>query len=258
MIRFEKLSGAGNDFVLLDGRRAGARPTPALARRLCDRKEGVGADGLLVVTRRSGRPHDVVYLNADGSRAFCGNGTRCAAWWLSLGGAGRVLELRTDQGLVEARIVGKGRVRISMPPARRLRLGLELRAAGRSWTAHAVDTGVPHAVVLARDLAAFPVAAVGAALRRHRAFGKAGANVDFAVAEGPRQAGVRTYERGVEAETLACGTGAVAAAVVLEALGKAALPVSVRTRGGRLTVSRGEGRLWLEGPARVAFQGRVP
>ncbi|MCX5787641.1 MAG: diaminopimelate epimerase [Elusimicrobia bacterium] len=254
-MRFAKLSGAGNDFVLVE---SGGRAAPAVARRLCDRREGVGADGVLFLRRgRPGGAHRLHYLNADGSRAFCGNGTRCAAWWLSRTGGGRRLRPETDAGLLEAVVEGEGRVRVRMPRARGLRLGLELSAAGRRWIVHAIDTGVPHAVVAVQGLSRFPVERFAPPLRRHRAWGRAGANVDFIERRGEGVFALRTFERGVEGETLACGTGALAAAVVLETLGLAHLPLGLLTRGGTLTVRRERGALWLEGPARIVFTGEV-
>lgn len=254
-MRFTKLSGAGNDFILLHG--PGAAPTAEQVRRLCDRREGVGADGVLLVRRSAGRsPHSVVYLNADGSRAFCGNGTRCAAWWLRTQGAPRRMRLATEAGVVDAVVEAPGRVRVRMPKPAKVRLGLELEAAGRRWLVHAAEVGVPHAVVEVERLDRFPVREVGPAIRRHPAFGKAGANANFVERLGPSFFAIRTFERGVEDETLACGSGATASALILEAIGRAAMPLRLRVKGGdTLVVSREGGGLWLEGPARITFTG---
>lgn len=258
-LRFWKLSAAGNDFVLLSGT---VRSPAVLARRLCDRRRGVGADGLLVARRAAGAVR-VDYFNADGTRAFCGNGTRCAAWWAFVQGwTGRRSLLRTGAGRVAAEIAGRERVILGMPEPRGLRLGLSLRVQGRRFTAHAVDTGVPHAVVPVRALERFPVEPVGRAIRRHRCFGRAGTNVDF-VSRADGGLRLRTYERGVEGETLACGTGAAAAAWVGWKLGWARPPVRVRVRSGAtLTVGfrtggAGFSGLRLEGPARIVFSGEV-
>jgi len=255
-LRFWKLSGAGNDFVLLSGRPRG-RSGPALARALCDRRSGIGADGLLVMTRR-GREVRLDYWNADGSAAFCGNGSRCAALWAASRGwtRGDEFELRTSRGTLAARLTGRGRAEISMPAPRGLRLGVNVRAAGRSLQAHFVDTGVPHAVVFVPDIGKVDVAGLGRALRFHKAFGRAGANVDFVeIAENVLY--VRTYERGVEAETLACGTGIVAAAFTARVLGFGGTPVKVKVRGGdTLAVSFEDGPR-LEGPGKIVFSGEV-
>ncbi|MCX5797828.1 MAG: diaminopimelate epimerase [Elusimicrobia bacterium] len=258
-MRFWKLTAAGNDFVLVA---SAVRAPGALARRLCDRRGGVGADGLLLVRRAAGGV-DLRYFNADGSAAFCGNGTRCAAWWaFSRGWAGRRMRLRTRAGAVAARVTGRGLVALSMPGPKGLRLGLTLRVKGRSLRAHAVNMGVPHAVVPVRGLEGFPVVDFGRAIRRHPAFGRGGANVDFISRRGPALR-MRTYERGVEGETWACGTGAAAAAVVAWRLGWVRPPVKVLVRGGQaLAVSfrtqDGAVRdVRLSGPVRIVFEGEV-
>lgn len=256
-LRFWKLSGAGNDFVLLAGLPRG-RSGPALARRLCDRRFGVGADGLLSVARRAGRVR-LDYWNVDGSAAFCGNGTRCGALWAAARGlvAGRAFTLDTIRGPLSIRLGGHGRAEVDMPPPSRLRLGLRLKAAGRTWTAHFVDTGTPHAVVIVADVEAVDVKNLGRALRFHKAFGPAGANVDFVELRGGRLL-LRTYERGVEDETLACGTGVMAAAAVARAMRKAGDRVKVRVRGGDiLRASFHGGSARLEGPGAVVFTGEV-
>ena len=250
-IKFWKLSGAGNDFVLVEGPLPAAR-AKTLARRLCDRREGVGADGLLVAER--GR---VRYLNADASDAFCGNGARCAAWWLKRRGWGGTSFSLSGTPVRASVAAASGRVR--MPDASAARR-LSVRADGRVWDVLFLDTGVPHAVVAvpAAALKAFPVSRVGRALRRHKAFGPPGTNVDF-VARVPGGLALRTYERGVEDETLACGTGAVAAAL---AWGRGRR-VRVAVLGGGLAVTfsprkdGGFSDVWLEGPVRQTFTGEV-
>jgi len=256
-LRFWKMTGAGNDFVLLGGLPRG-RSGASLARALCDRGFGVGADGLLSVARRGARVR-LQYWNADGSAAFCGNGTRCGALWAAARGlvSGRRFALDTIRGPLQVRLTGRERAEVSMPAPKGLRLGLRVKALGRVWTAHFVDTGTPHAVVFVPDAAAVDVRAAGRALRFHRAFGRAGANVDFAERRG-RALVLRTYERGVEDETLACGTGIVAAAAAARALGQAGDRVKVRVRGGdTLRVSFDGPSARLEGPGVVVFTGEV-
>lgn len=254
---FTKMSGAGNDFVLVEGP---VRRAAALARRLCDRREGVGADGLLVVDRRP--VLRLAYYNADGSEAFCGNGSRCAAWWMSAKGwaKGKSFSVDSSVGRLAVRVVSRRRAAVRMPAPKRARLGLSLSARGRRLTAHFIDTGVPHAVVFVKDLGAFPVEEIGKSLRYNKAFTPEGANVDF-VERARGGLALRTYERGVEAETLACGTGAVASAAVACLLGLAKSPVSLKTKGADvLKVSfnrRGKSfdDVWLEGPAKIVFSG---
>ncbi|MDP3542060.1 MAG: diaminopimelate epimerase [Elusimicrobiota bacterium] len=255
-VPFWKLTGAGNDFVLLSGLPKG-KSGAALARALCDRRSGVGADGLLVMSRRAGKVR-LDYWNADGSAAFCGNGSRCAALWAAARGwvKGKEFTLDTNRGPLTARLTGKGRAEVTMPSPRGLRLGVNVKTEGRSLQAHYVDTGVPHAVVFVPDIDKVRVDKVGRALRVHKAFGRAGANVDF-VEIRKNLLFVRTYERGVEAETLACGTGVVAAAFVSRVLGFDRSPVRVAVRGGdALCVSFDDGPR-LEGPGKIVFSGEV-
>lgn len=255
-VRFWKLSGAGNDFVLLEGLPKG-RSGAGLARALCDRRTGVGADGLIAMSRRGGKAR-LDYWNADGSAAFCGNGTRCAVLWAAERGwlKGEELSIQTARGPVLARRTAKGRVETTMPAPKDLRLGIRIKTEGYSLQAHYVDTGVPHAVVFVPDASRVDVKRLGRALRFHKAFGRAGANVDF-VEMRKNDLIVRTYERGVEAETLACGTGIVASAFIARVLGFGGHPVRVVVAGGdALSVSFSEGPR-LEGPAKIVFSGEI-
>lgn len=255
-LRFWKLSGAGNDFVLLEGLPKG-RSGAGLARALCDRREGVGADGLIAMGRKGGQVR-LDYWNADGSAAFCGNGTRCAVLWAVERGwlKGNALSIRTARGPVLARRTAKGRVETSMPAPKDLRLGIRIKTEGYSLQAHYVDTGVPHAVVFVPDVSRVDVKRLGRALRIHKAFGRAGANVDLVEIQ-KNNLIVRTYERGVEGETLACGTGVMAAAFVARVLGFGEMPLRVHVASGdALSVSFRDGPR-LEGPAKIVFSGEV-
>jgi diaminopimelate epimerase len=256
-IPFFKMSGAGNDFVLLDGL-PGGHSGPALARRLCDRRRGIGADGLLVLSRR-GKRMRLDYWNADGSAAFCGNGSRCAAIWVHAQGwtKGKNFSLGTSGGVLDVRLTAHGRAEVDMPEPKGLEHRPRLKALGRTFSVHYVHTGVPHTVYFVADVAKIDVKTLGRAFRYHKAFGKAGANVDF-VEVRDSYLHLRTYERGVEDETLACGTGIVAAAYVARALGKAGDRVKVKVRGGDvLNVSFSGGTTRLEGPGEIIYQGEV-
>ena len=255
-LRFWKMTGAGNDFVLLAGLPKG-RTGHALARVLCDRRFGVGADGLLVLSRNK-KAVRLDYWNADGSAAFCGNGSRCAALWAAEHGwvRGKSFVLASNRGPLQVVLTGKGRAQVKMPSPHSLVLGKRLALNGKKLAVHYVDTGVPHAVVFVNDITKTNVKELGKALRFHKAFGKNGANVDF-VQFKAGVAHLRTYERGVEDETLACGTGVVAAAFVARALGLAGSPVAVKVRGGAtLTVSFDDGAR-LEGPGLTVYSGET-
>ncbi len=272
---FVKMNGAGNDFVLLDNRSGDlALDGPAVA-RLCDRHRGVGADGVLVVERPQNGHADfrMRYYNADGGEAeMCGNGARCFARFaahLEAGGGGESRErewvaFETMAGVIRARIEGET-VTLSMSvPHGGADLG-ELTAAGQTVRALALNTGVPHVVVPVAMTAEVDVRGLGAALRHHARFAPKGANANFFETVGPREIRLRTYERGVEDETLACGTGATAAALVFAELhGLTAGPVAVRVKAGdALTIGFERvgplefQQVTLSGPADFAFRGEV-
>ncbi|OGX40428.1 MAG: diaminopimelate epimerase [Omnitrophica WOR_2 bacterium RIFCSPHIGHO2_02_FULL_68_15] len=261
-MKFVKMVGTGNDFVVLDLRHHRVRDNLlALARDLCRRAQSVGADGLLTVERSRQADVKMRVINPDGSEAdMCGNGARCVAHYAARGRRGRSLTLETKAGLVQAELVTADRVRVTLPMPSPI-LAVRLTVLGRTLTAYALNTGVPHAVVLAPDLRRVDVQTLGAAIRRHRAFAPAGTNVDFIQPADRHTLRARTYERGVEDETLACGTGAVASALAAASLGRAQSPVTVvPTSGEHLTIRfEPDGRRWrevsLEGMVRVVFEG---
>jgi len=261
---FVKMHGAGNDFVMLDGRQlSGRRPLDrARIAALCDRRTGIGGDGLIIVGQEPDGAVRMTYFNADGGEAdMCGNGARCTvAFAHARGLIPDTGALATRSGRLAARVHGPQDIAISLPPFRDLELDLEL--AGADPVAyHHCNTGVPHLVIPVADVDAVDPAAAGPPLRHHPRFAPAGVNVNWVAPDPDGAWRLRTYERGVEAETLACGTGASATATVLVRLGRAASPVAVRTRGGDLlhiTVDLDRRELWLRGPAVVAFEGEVP
>lgn len=259
---FVKMEGAGNDFVVLDDRDDAMPPSPDEVRRLCDRRRGVGADGLLWIARIDAGSVRVAYWNRDGGAAFCGNGARCAARHAVVEGLvdGPALTLVTDEAALEAQVTDD-QVVVAMPaPTPPVRVAIPELGPGLG-AADLLSVGVPHLVFTVPDVDAIDLDAIGPVARAHPAVGPDGANVDLVARDGDGGLVLRTYERGVEGETLACGTGAVAVARVD---GADALHVvrRVRTRGGDwLTVTiEGEGtgaRARLEGPARITFAGRV-
>ena len=263
-----KMTGSGNDFVMLDGRHTSAERWPATrVAALCDRRSGVGADGLVVLTPDAPGRVRMTYWNSDGSRAaMCGNAALCSARlavYLELADPGELC-LLTDAGVVPARSDGASdRAEIKLPdvevPAGLA--GLE-PGDGERWLAFGT-VGVPHLVVRVDDLEAVDLAGRGRALRFDPSIGSPGANVNF-VAPGVASGDpwrIRTYERGVEGETLACGTGTVAAAIALAARGEAHLPLRFRSRGGPELLVRAaldEARahdVWLGGQGRLLFRG---
>ncbi len=266
-IPFVKVVGSGNDFILMDARRKALTADPArLARSWCDRKRGIGADGLLWVTRSPRAAARMRIFNADGSEAeMCGNGLRCVAWYLHARNPRvKQMDLETEAGILAAQITQRERVKIQWRPPHGFRLGLKITLQGRRLLLHAVNTGVPHAVLWGSRIGRLPLESWGPAIRHHRFFKPAGTNVDLAQIHSRHRLSLRTYERGVEAQTLACGTGAVAAVVIGAALGKLLSPVEVVTAGKEIlrvgfhrAVGSWEG-LYLEGPAQIRFQGDLP
>lgn len=265
-IPFHKIQGNGNDFILIDDRRGilKGRGLSSLAKQVCHRNRSVGADGLIVIVPSKKADFKWRFFNSDGSEAeMCGNGSRCAARFAVLKKiAPKKMSFETLAGIIHAE-VKKETVRVQLPGAGGLRQNIAVPVAGGTRTGHFINTGVPHLVYLSDHLDGEDVQAVGSATRWHEFFKPAGTNVNFIQIDGPRRLRIRTYERGVEGETLACGTGAVAAALIAAALGKAQSPVTVTTRGGdKLVVTfRQDGEhftdLHLEGEAQVACEGTL-
>jgi diaminopimelate epimerase len=259
---FLKMHGAANDFVVVDHRQPFLSDPPTdLVRRLCDRRRGVGADGVLLIEKDPEVDFAMRYYNADGGLAeFCGNGARCVARLaldLGLGTHGEV-RFRTASGVMRARAEARG-IELFFGSVARPEEPIAVEASGRSFHGQSVLAGVPHFVVPVERVEWVPVQEWGAALRHHPRFEPHGTNVDFVARLGPGRVAMRTYERGVEAETLACGSGAMAVAAWSVAGGDRS-PVSVVTAGGDELVVRLEPeskgwRVALIGPAEVAFRG---
>lgn len=215
---FTKMHGLGNDFIVIDGEHAAAIDDPgALARRFCRRQESVGADGLLIVTQAGNNRVIVRFFNPDGSEAFCGNGSRCAALYShDRGGVERSMVLETIAGEMPAEVVDDG-VRLTLPPA--VDLGERLLGVqGKDFLVRLIDSGCPHVVLRQDDVEQFQLETHGPELRSHPELGPDGANVNI-FADDPTavevdRCRIRTWERGVEGETLACGSGAVACGYV--------------------------------------------
>ncbi len=263
-----KMTGSGNDFVVLDGRGTAPDRWPATRiAEICDRRNGIGADGLVILTPDGPGRVRMAFWNSDGSRAaMCGNAALCSARlsvYLEMVPAGDLC-LLTDAGLVRARADGLGEAsQINLPdfPIPGEVRGLD-PAEGEEWLAFGT-VGVPHLVVRVDDIEGIDLPGRGRALRFHPRVGQAGANVNFVAPPSRPDAPwlIRTYERGVEGETLACGTGTVAAAVALAARSEASLPLRFRSRGGpELLVSATlngsmAADVWLGGQGRLVFRG---
>jgi diaminopimelate epimerase len=265
MLRFTKMNGAGNDFVLIDNRLGDLRLATDQIARICDRHRGIGADGVLVLERAAnGADFRMRYYNADGGEAeMCGNGARCFARYASrVAGPREELSFETPAGVIGATLQGE-LVRLEMSEPRDLKLGITIQLADQQITAHFVNSGVPHVVVPVDDLEKVDVRGLGSAIRHHELFAPKGANANFVKERGANKVSIRTYERGVEDETLACGTGVVASALILAALQKTDGPIGVLVRGGnelQVAFDRAGDQftnVTLTGPADFVFEGTI-
>ena len=270
---FVKMQGAGNDFVMVDGRHRLPYNFPDLARVVCDRHFGIGADGLIVLEASKNADFKMAYFNADGSKTICGNGMRCCARFIyrlgAVPGDVRSLDLETETGIVHVDVIGKGeRVRVDMgPPTFDPKeipfagLGEQIRreigVAGEKYRFTAVGMGNPHCVIFVEDLESVPLSMVGPALENHQLFPER-TNVHFVKVIDSSLVYLKTWERGV-GETLACGSGncAVLAAGVRE--GRLDRKITLRPRGGEFQAvwDEGSGRILLTGPAEEVFSGDI-
>ena len=273
---FAKMSGTGNDFIIIDHRESFISETDQseFVRIVCRRKFSVGADGLILIENSETADFRWQFYNADGSRAeMCGNGARCAARFaFEKNIAPEAMRFETTAGDIEAFILGGTgeSVKIRLTAPEDLRLNIPVSVGRVEQSLHFINTGVPHTVVLVNDAGDVPVADWGREIRFHETFQPAGTNANFAQIVSNNTLMVRTYERGVEGETMACGTGAVATALVVALLEQAKPPVTVITSGGEeLTIhfsfkEEGNARqldldagIFLEGPAHFIYEGQL-
>jgi len=259
------MNGAGNDFVLIDNRAGNIRLNRSQIAHLCDRHRGIGADGILLLEKAANRADfRMRYFNADGGEAeMCGNGARCFARFANrIAAAEGAISFETPAGVISARLIGD-LVTLKMTEPADLRLNIPLRVGTEDRVIHFINSGVPHVVIPVSQVDEVHVQREGAAIRHHQMFSPKGANVNFIQKREANKIAVRTYERGVEDETLACGTGVVASALVFSACEKINGPVGVLVRGGdELQVDferSGEQfkNVTLTGPAEFAFEGTV-
>jgi diaminopimelate epimerase len=265
MLRFTKMNGAGNDFILIDNRAGDVHLERSQIVRLCDRHRGIGADGILLLEKATNRADfRMRYFNADGGEAeMCGNGARCFARFANkVARAQTKISFETPAGVISAELVGDA-VRLHMTEPTDLRLDIELPLANKNKTVHFINSGVPHVVIPVPRIDDVDVRRQGSAIRYHKIFSPKGANVNFIEKRGPKKIAVRTYERGVEDETLACGTGVVASALIFAASENANGPISVIARGGdelRVGFEKSHGQfrnVTLTGPAELVFEGAI-
>ncbi len=265
-IPFTKLSGSGNDFIFIDNRdrRFDADGMIGFVRNVCRRGMSVGADGLMFIEPSERADFKWRFFNADGSEAeMCGNGGRCAVRFAERIGIGSgSFSFETIAGIIDATIEGS-RVKLRMTQPFDFQTGVEVPLNGRTATVDCLNTGVPHAVEFVDDAEAAAIVEDGRLIRRHNLFAPAGTNANFCQVTGSHSVTLRTYERGVEDETLACGTGAVAAAILAATRGLVEPPVDVLVRSGEILTIYFQGRgadvadLYMEGETRLVYEGEM-
>ena len=269
-IVFYKLSGSGNDFIVIDNRMkiVDEKDVQNFVVKLCRRKMSVGADGLILVENATGVDFKWRFYNSDGSSAqMCGNGARCVARFACLAGiAGSDMSFETGAGIVYARVIND-RVKVKLTDPENFMADYTLGLDNSSLSVNSVNTGVPHVVVFAENMGEnlndIDVVKLGRQIRFHDQFAPAGTNVNFVCLKQKDALNIRTYERGVEDETMACGTGAVAAAIVTANKFGIKSPVRVSTKSkGYLNIYFKEKNgkffdIYLEGDARVIYKGEI-
>ena len=266
VLEFTKMNGAGNDFVLVDNRAQKINLSRDHIVRLCDRHRGVGADGVMVlIPCKSGKADWAwEFYNSDGSTGeMCGNGSRCFARFVQQKTRKpNDFTFETEAGIIGAKFQGD-RVTVNLTSPKDLRLGEQIQTSTGMQMIHSLNTGVPHAVLYVPDADKAMVTQIGPEIRRHAHFGPRGTNVNFVQVLGANHIRVRTFERGVEGETLACGTGVTASALISSRVHKFASPVRVQVQGGyTLEVGFTERNqefedVRLTGPAEFVFEGRI-
>jgi diaminopimelate epimerase len=268
-IEFVKMAGAGNDFIMIDTPKKGFN-LKAFTKKVCDRTNGVGADGVIVCDKSKESDYKMRIINADGSEAeMCGNGARCLASYIvaTKKPKKKLFTVETLAGELLAESKDEiAHVRLSEPTDHKIDVTLKINK--RSIKAQYIDTGVPHAIIFVEDVEQIDVKALGSLVRFHKAFKPRGTNANFVSFEKKGLVSVRTYERGVEDETKACGTGSVAAGILgylhcnPDVQNKKNAKMRVRTRGGEIlqvTFDIVDGTMtnvWLKGSAKIICEGK--
>lgn len=268
VINFEKYSGSGNDFIIVDNRKSIIKNRKEFAINTCKRQIGIGADGLVLMEM----PQNVNVkkadfrmriINKDGSEAeMCGNAARCIAQFAYRNKiTSKSMVIDTDAGLIDARVLGGMVTRVRLTDPQNVKLNYPIHLETGNKRINFINTGVPHVCVIANRIDNIDLAKLGREIRYHKDFKPAGTNVNLVKVISKNRIQVRTYERGVEAETLACGTGVIASAIITALLGKTEQPVKVTTAGGdALTIyfkKEGDSIIdtYLEGRVSLVYKG---
>ena len=266
LLNFTKMHGAANDFIMIDDREGNVPwQDYVLMSLMATRRIGIGCEGIILIQSSDRADFRMRFLNPDGTEVdMCGNGARCAAWFAHhIGAAPKSMTMETSCGLLDAEIIDRCNVRVWMPEPTARSYGMAIEVNGTVYEGDYINTGVPHFVIRTDNQKDIDVERLGRAIRLHSAFAPEGVNVDFITQRAPDRISIRTYERGVEAESGACGTGAVAAAVTAVEAHAASLPLTVRTAAGFVLAIDADWRgnrctgLTLTGPAHVVYTGTI-
>jgi len=265
-IPFLKMSGSGNDFIIIDNREESLSECNIndVVRSVCRRRFSIGADGLILIEHSKKAHFKWHFYNADGSEVgMCGNGARCAARFAYLKGiASNAMTIETKVGIIKAQVDG-AQVKIEMCTPEGILLDYNLPVGGKKYLVSHINTGVPHVVMFVENVEDLDVVGLGRAIRFHERYKPHGCNANFVKTLGNQELAIRTYERGVEDETLSCGTGAVAAALISYLKVLVQSPVEVHSKGGEALMVhfRDKGSrftdVFLEGRARVIYDGEL-
>lgn len=279
-IYFYKLTGAGNDFIFFDKKEFPSLVvSPIVIKKLCDRRYGIGADGIIIIQDKENYDFEMQYFNADGSTgSLCANGARCAIWF-----AEKTNRLKSGKAKFisngseySGEVISDELIRFNLNPPTKLKFNFRIKVAEQLIKADFINTGSPHVVIDIKDvlqdsknpfsnfskISDFPVYQIGREIRYHKDFAPSGTNVNFYTVENDKIY-IRTYERGVENETLACGTGSVATAISAFLNKKISLPISLITWGGETLIVNFElenqkfSGLTLTGSAKIVFEGKI-
>ena len=256
---------SGNDFVVIDRVQSTEYRVQSVAQKICNRKYGIGADGLLVLEKSKIADVKMRIFNPDGSEAeMCGNGARCTALWATANRKPQTakLKIETKAGIIESEVNNKN-VKIKLTDPKDIKLDIPIKINNRLLKVNFINTAVPHTIIFVEGLDKIDVVNLGRQIRYYQKFKPAGTNVDFVEVLADDSLKIRTYERGVEDETLACGTGAVASALLyairytLYASGK----VNIHTKSGEILkvyfdkIGDNFKNVWLEGKAKIVYKG---
>jgi len=263
-IYFTKIVASGNDFIVIDNRDGMIDITPGFVRKICERKLGIGADGVLIVERSKVANFKMRIINSDGTEAeMCGNGGRCIAKFAQVKKiANSQMKFETLAGIIEAKIINnRAKVRLTNP--KNLILNKKLQLKDNEITIHCLNTGVPHAVLITEDIENAKIVELGRQIRWHQTFTPVGTNVNFIQVVDNQTIKIRTYERGVEDETLACGTGSAAAACIAAIFGLVKPPAKVITKSKEILeidfdkVEENITDLYLTGDVQIVYEGVI-